>query len=359
MFELAQVDWPRAFSDLTVEEFSWYLRELETFGVLRHADDGWVLRSPNLIGLLGSGAEIEQRLARIADNDPAERLNPTRLRFPIDAEGTPGPLAGDQVQRLSPDGTALTVIVASELSGAGAVKLSLERLKVDRQFELSYRNPKTPADMPHRLNPTGHTGAWGIEVADLTGLDCETGRRLASVAISEILAAPRRSASQLIVVRPDQMAELKLGDALVSPLRNWDRLTLRTWFEATNVAVSDRDIDDIISMTGGWYSLLQPGFAASPESSSQFRAALAAPGWDLVELCRQAGLGGVEHAPFILNELAFSVAWSAGELDELFSDRRPDVTLPALRRAGLIVPDGPGWILEPMTAGVARGDRLG
>ena len=354
---LARSDWPDAFDRVSPEEFGWYLRELATFGVLRQANGEWMLRSPNLIELIGSPSDVEARLRRIATGVPESRIDPSRLRYPLDAQGTPGPLSGDQIARLVPGGEPCTVLVASELSGLGSVHSSLERLAADRGLQLTYRHPRTAAELPHRGRSAAKGEAWWIEVADLTELNGISAARMLVTALTELEALPDAAAARLFIVRPDQLSTTQLGDSAVAYLRSWDEVTLRRWFEIENRAVSDADLAEILRATGGWYSLLKPGLESAPSTSASFLASIEPHGFDVGSLCKVAGLSEVPGAASVISNLGGHQEWSEQELYELFADANPDLTLPALRRAGLLVSARAGFTLDPVACAVADASK--
>lgn len=257
-------DWQVAFADSRAEEFRWYLTELETLGVIRSEDDHWLLRSPNVVELLGSDDAIFDRLVHVTQGEITPRLDPVSLRFPIDEVGTPGPVTGDQVDRLLAGDPPIVVMVATELAGRDGVVPTVQRLQRDRDLKLSIRRPKQPSEMPHRLSPDSalEGGRSVLTVADLTGLETAAGSRLASLAAQEVMAGTADNQFHLVIARPEQIGADLPRDVLVC-LRKWGRTDLRRWFESRNIAVTSDDIEKLRSVTGGWHQLLAPVLAAA------------------------------------------------------------------------------------------------
>jgi len=345
LLALARGDWPHAFSELTSEEFSWYLLELETFGILRRVENDWLLRSPNLISLVGSPDEIEKKLSRLAAGRLDVKLDPTRIRFPLSASGAPGPLAGDQAQRVGLGGEPVTVLVASELSGLAAVSTSLEHLAATRQFELLYKFPKNLSEMPHRMKIDRDSGSWRIEVADLTRLAAVPAAALVASSLADLMGKPSAGASRVIVARPDQLVGVEIAESVLTSLRCWDVRTLKNWFASRDLVASDDELESVIGTTGGWYAMLQPGLNSAASSFEDFSKMLDARTVSTADLVVKAGLENISDVAALMDYLGDLVCPEA-DLRELLSEFDLDAAIPALRRAGILVQQADGWALD-------------
>jgi hypothetical protein len=351
---LARMDWPGAFDSMSKEEFVWYLRELSTFGVLRHHDGEWMLRSPNLIELIGSPAEIQGRIQRITSRTPEQRLDPTRLRYPRDSSGHPGPLAGDQVAAILSNAGHLTVLVASRLGGLDDATQSLRHMADSRGLAVVERDVSSGAELPDPRAARASGALPNLYIISASQLD--------SAQLQPVLdAATRRwgnvnatAERLLLVTRPDQIPVDCWSDDRLIVLRPWDLPALRHQFDIGNLAVSDSDLELIVDRTGGWHQLLAPAFGSGDKTTSGFLRSLDAPPATVDELLQAAGVPKLLGAPEILNALSGGQEWSEQDLLELFADEIPTGTVTTLRRLGLLVASADGLRLEPLAASLVN-----
>lgn len=76
LYDLAKDFWPAEFGDTTSDAFRGLLRELSGLGVLSFSQGKYRLKSPNLVRLMGTEADIENRLFDYTDKPARNEIEP-------------------------------------------------------------------------------------------------------------------------------------------------------------------------------------------------------------------------------------------------------------------------------------------
>ena len=77
--------WPQGFQKSNIDRLKGLLEEMRGLGVLARNQDGYYrLRSPNLVRLMGTDRDIEDRLVEVSERSPKEVFEPDSHRMPLD-----------------------------------------------------------------------------------------------------------------------------------------------------------------------------------------------------------------------------------------------------------------------------------
>ena len=119
ILELVRYWWPQGFEVMTSDQLRSLLGELCGLGVLVRNEDGhYRLRSPNLVRLMGTETDIEDRLTELSDKTLPGPFEADNHHAPLDDEAREySPLSYAQDRRLLPQRFGVGLICASEATG--------------------------------------------------------------------------------------------------------------------------------------------------------------------------------------------------------------------------------------------------
>ncbi len=129
ILELVRDWWGQGFGDMTSEQLRSLLDELCGLGVLISNIDGhYRLRSPNLVRLMGTKADIENRLLELSQKEPPRPFDADSHHAPLDdAAREYSPLSYAQERSLIPQQFGVGLICASEAMGLSALPRAFNR----------------------------------------------------------------------------------------------------------------------------------------------------------------------------------------------------------------------------------------
>lgn len=252
--------WPAGFSRSTLSsgEFFRYLDEMQGLGVLHRQGDEFGLRSPSILGLLGSKETIEAELLEASDQLEVDyQYNPTMNRRILTHDGsgveTRSPLPDSELASLLDHsrGEALIKVVAgTKALGVHRVTSALERAAAERPVRLVQLDEFTLGDQV--------AGADDAHVVlDLSSVDAPA-RRNALAALSTV------AGTFATVVLP--IDDIPLDPARfewpVTTLHRWSLAGLQSWNE------SPFKRQDLRHGTGGWPELVEKAISLVMRGSS-------------------------------------------------------------------------------------------
>lgn len=138
--------WPAGFARATLSssEFRRYLEEMRGLGVLHHQDDGnYVLRSPNIRGLLGTKQQVEDELIEASETLEVEyKYNPTMNRRILEhVDGRDGnevrsPLPDADLVKLLDRKDPIQFVVGTQALGLGRVTGALKKVASEGRIQI-------------------------------------------------------------------------------------------------------------------------------------------------------------------------------------------------------------------------------
>lgn len=234
--------WPEGFSRRTLSrtDFLRYLEEMVGLGVLQRRGDRYALRSPNIIGLLGSRESIEEELTEAAQILQVDyQYNPSMNRRRLQ-KASPGevraPLADKELVGL--------------LSGHHAVIGTLA-LGVDRVAEAIGVVASERAREVRQVSPSKLRHVLNKERAAVLIVDARTVGDLETVAACVHSSAPE---TVVVVVGPELALHLPDGFA-PTVLSKWSSDALQSWQDSPFDTPALRQ--ELMSATGGWPELVE------------------------------------------------------------------------------------------------------
>lgn len=283
---LARVEglWPAGFDGMRSDDLRVLLEEMCGLGVLVRTEGRYRLRSPNLVRLMGTDAEIERKLLELIYKPRELSQDAASLRPPLDEKARHySPLTYAQERILNPSEFGVGLVLASEALGDMQMETAIERF--------------VPAEMLSRAGvatiPASVTSAGGIKdwlqrhlqenkdserlvtyqrvAANSTGsLEgrvrgalsyCkEKEKRTRKQWVRVIFLLPAPAAWAWVSQPPAVLAELeRLADAVVSPHR-WNATGVRQRLEQHEIPGSEPIIQEVLAVTGGWPFLLDRVF---------------------------------------------------------------------------------------------------
>ena len=265
LLELAREWWPKGF-ELQDVEFNMLLHEMEGLGVLRVVEqDGYTLRNPNVLLLLGNSEDIEKALSKDRKSPTVYEPKSFRARYPGDLESSArrGPLTYLQESELRKGGVAV-------ISGCNAAGLqsSDEFLSQRIGGELFERLPRF-ADVHEferclREQPPARNGVT-VYLVPLE-VDWDASWVLTAKRILKSKARGRTMWSRVaFIATPSRLWRL-MNDSGKSDLQDvdWigmgpcDETFLRRWLQDINLTADVDHAGDLLEVSGGWLTVLDP-----------------------------------------------------------------------------------------------------
>ncbi|HET9127045.1 MAG TPA: hypothetical protein VFN73_03120 [Propionibacteriaceae bacterium] len=293
--------WPAGFADVREDEFRSLLEELVGLGILARSGSAYRMRSPNVLRLLGTREEIEDKLLDVAERGESPSLfsaGDTHRALDL-VSGRHSPLTETQIADVTGVGSnQLRVVVGTLATGVDAVEPALAAVERDTStFNLRVANK--PATFAKNLEAVPER-THHVVFADLREVNDESLRRALTQPSVRLPAAAGATRSAVILIGPGQLPAIEsvLGDGtadVIVSLGRYSPTALRTWALNVEGGFSDPAVTaQVLQLTGGWPMLLDRlaadgrarGAAAALE---QLRVALSAdPGM----LLGPAGLAG-------------------------------------------------------------------
>lgn len=254
--------WPEGFEGMTDAEFRMLLDEMEGLGVLRIENDRYTLRNPNVLMLLGSGADIENVLSKRREPPVVYEPASFHARYRDDRTSSTrrGPLTYRQESELRVGGVA----VVSGCAAAGLDGLEeflserigeelfqkLPLMRNDTELERALkdlrpvRNMVTVCLLPQDVE---WNASW-LKVAKHV-LDKRAGGRTQWCRV--VFTAPPERLWRILT----EAEEADLGDVdwvKWVKLGPWDETFLRLWLEDTGLTADMTHVRQLMEASGGW-----------------------------------------------------------------------------------------------------------
>jgi hypothetical protein len=285
-----------SFGDISIEQMGVRLDEMVGLGVLiEDAGGGFSLRSPNLVRLIGSESEIENRLNELKAQKPGEHYHLSYHSWlEDDALGGYSPMTYEQDRLLSHSPSGVGLIFASEAQGAAQITTALSRYIPEelreagrgvletvpsgvncpeeleswlKQFRDSNPNKERLVAL-YRVPAGGDPGAC-IEVA----LDFHKGLWSKKRWMRTIFLFGASATWNWVRGDADRRASIERRAGVVVSPPLWDELGVRQrLFDLKKVDTAEA-VRAVLRATGGWPWLLDRLFEKSPKAENMSIAA--------------------------------------------------------------------------------------
>jgi hypothetical protein len=299
LLELAQERWAQGFAETSVDEMYVQLDEMCGLGVLVRDREGYFrLRSPNLVGMMGTREDIRGRMAQLAKTEPEPKYDMDSHHTWLDA--TPGrysPLTYAQERILNKHRSGVGLVFASEALGAASLPEVFARFIPSDAPEHS---PNACVEIPSAVNEAESLKSWlddflatkemGIQPAAFRRYvvyqrvdpDAPHVRDLVKAAADFCRDHPKESRVLRIIFVLDPQAtwkwlalpyearkELEGRLDIATYPRLWNLTGVRQRLSQLNMLYSDDVCKQVLQETGGWHLLLDELFSKCAEQEHQ------------------------------------------------------------------------------------------
>lgn len=271
--------WPAGFANSRSDEvFGDLLEEMVGLGVLRRVSNRgtYALRSPNLISLMGSAADIEADLLSSLEWEVKPEYDPQHFHQTLDESGHErSPFTAHQEARLFASRQNMVAVVTG---------CTLSGLNSSFRARLRQLSSKTPFDLVEAIDADIFQHA-------LRSLAQRTEERLViaippetpwdqswyQVAVEKIraLKSEGKFVTVIFTLNPAQprAGELKLSTNVEQRIENfslgpWHSSALRQWFERANFGADEAARPEVRAATGGWPFLIERYLRMRQEGAS-------------------------------------------------------------------------------------------
>ncbi|MEU4265479.1 hypothetical protein ACYCCF_02110 [Streptomyces argenteolus] len=263
--------WPQGFDKLDSEGFRAYLQEMVGLGVLapNHDGQGWHLRGPNALRMIGTAQEIEARLLGAERESRLEEAVVLESRPGLDDGRRSAPLTIEQIDRLLGEGgNQVRIVLGTRATGIADVERTLRDAtgRVAGWTLPAIGN----ANAYRRALAAGRAAERRLIISDLalcSDKPCRESLEQARTILPEAVGATRSvvlvsSAAQLDFWRDlfdEPEAAERLGaaaDAMMVVLRRYDQRSLRDWAQYHSAYEAEERLTRLALATGGWPFLL-------------------------------------------------------------------------------------------------------
>ncbi len=270
LLEHARERWPDGFRLVTEHQLIIYLDEMVNLGLLIKLDGErvYAMRSPNVVNMLGTKAELENELRDTQFDQPYD-YDPKVARRSLGSDRRTrvqrmSPLTDGQLTEILDHPTRTTLVPCTPALGADLVRRGLE-LHVDGHG-LTIVPVGPHDDLTDAITANSRRGGVSrLLFVDLRGQDAGRLQK----AVQRLLvytdsargegassAPPRRYA--VVLCGPDAAARVEQTAGVVHPER-WNLNSLRAWPESPFTSPDDRR--NLIRVTGGWPVLVELAMA--------------------------------------------------------------------------------------------------
>lgn len=382
--------WPAAFATVPGDEFRGLLEELVGLGVLaRNADGHYRLRSPNLVRLMGTEQDIEDRLLELAAKDPPQPPDADNLHGrPRTAPRCYSPLTYAQERMLAASRSGVGLVHASEAGGSASMVDAFRRfLPAEAREEILFEQIPVTVTNGKRLEQWLAGQAVRLRAAEqgiIYGiLNMRGTEALCSLVETAVRHCQRRRPRDrwlriLFVLRPqatwawlgaDEERRLTLESqvAVVTHSRPWNGNAIRHLLTQHDMMDTEDICAQVQEATGGWHMLVQrllsyPTRSGDPRPAAhEIATDLNTPASALLsEFLAGLGLDAAPGAMGVITQVAKALETPVLPLHILSPDVLADgQTTPTVEACGRLAPflermacatvcDGKDLVIDPL-----------
>ncbi|MEU3903845.1 hypothetical protein AB0F20_08490 [Streptomyces goshikiensis] len=260
--EECETFWRKGFEQLDTEGFRAYLSEMVGLGVLapNHDGQGWHLRGPNALRMIGTSHEVDARLLR-AEQDCELQESIVQEGRPELPDGRPAPLTVTQLDDLLGERSNQTrIVLGTAATGVGDVGDTLRAI-AGRIADWTLPAIGKPSVYKQELTG-GRPRERRVVISDFARYPDarpEAPRQAVDQAETMLPTTPGVTRAVVVVTDPSQLGlwrPLLTGTEPTSAapvvLRRHDRGSLRGWAQRVEKFHTEDLLDRLHELTGGW-----------------------------------------------------------------------------------------------------------
>ncbi|MFJ2816834.1 hypothetical protein [Streptomyces sp. NPDC087294] len=267
--EECETFWRKGFEQLDTEGFRAYLSEMVGLGVLapNHDGQGWHLRGPNALRMIGTSHEVDARLLR-AEHDCELQESIVQEGRPELPDGRPAPLTITQLDDLLGERANQTRVVLGTLA-TGITDVG-DTLRTVAGRIADWKLPPVGKPSVYKQELTGgRPRERRVVISDFARYPArpDTCREAVDLAETLLPATPGVTRAVVVVLAPDQPAlwrTLLTGaeptSAVPVVLRRHDRRSLRGWAQRVDMFHTEDRVDRLYELTSGWPLLVDRAY---------------------------------------------------------------------------------------------------
>ena len=272
----ARREWPKGFAETSHnDEIRGLLDEMVGLGILvKMENERYGLRSPNVLGLLGTDNQIEDQLIEIMEYDSSPEFDPNSFRRLLNDKNSSvrSPFTAVQEADILKSENDIRLIFGSEGLGIEYVSQGVEVAVEDEAGDVYLlnagvkRTTRLRSWLQECIDNTeeGHV----VLIIPLEQAGTEPEKLIEWIETARNVIRPRRSEKRIIrilfLVPPEaarvwfrvpteKREELTAGGGRLLLLKRWNDAGLRYWLEDLHIAPnSDGQRKEILDVTGGW-----------------------------------------------------------------------------------------------------------
>jgi len=248
--------WADGFAQLRPDDFRGLVEEMVGLGVLASVLDGWRLRSPNVMRMLGTTVQIEDALIEAGSETPPAGFAAAEMRRVIDSSAqVRSPLSEAQLaELLSPKDDQLLIVLGSQACGVDEVGNAIKAAALARPIDVS--EPRTKSAFKTHLRK----GKSGDHIVVVSILDSASDAISTSVELALTTETAEGVARTVVLVVPCENLDwwphpFSLDSERISvvELRRHSARSLWAWAVDVPGAFQDeRSRNELLKATGGW-----------------------------------------------------------------------------------------------------------
>ncbi|WP_406066210.1 hypothetical protein OG462_41685 [Streptomyces sp. NBC_01077] len=352
--------WPQGFNQLDSEGFRAYLQEMVGLGVLapNHDGQGWHLRGPNALRMIGTAQEIEARLLGAEREYRLEEAVVLESRPDLDGGQRSAPLTINQIDYLLGErGNQVRVVLGTHATGIRDVERTL-RDATGRVAGWTLP-PIGNANTYRKQLAAGRRGERRLLISDLAQGSDKSCRQSLELARTTLPTESEATRSVVLVSSPEQLSFWRdlltdageatgEGDTAVV-LRRYDRRGLRDWAQQHSAYETEERLTRLASLTGGWPLLLDKVLALRDRHRDQDQALEELGKWlarkeNAQEFIEAVGLAQPSLAPVDGEDELVRRAYEA-VVAELGTDWNPEADCATAAELAGLSPEDARWAI--------------
>lgn len=280
LYKICHEDWPAGFEDVRIDKFKGFLEEMRGLGVLSvdYGENGnrkYRLRSPNLVSLMGTQDQIIERLDKITKSKPlSQERRLESYRDFIDPYFSP--LTYSQASLIQGKRSGVCLVFGSAATSISTLSDALKKMANQNKWGWKEINIKAStggaiqSQLRNWVKDNKGSKRMVLAFRDLEGYD-------ESEMVDQIRGAAKecRHTNDLILrvvfqlgpystwrwfqLPPEERLKIEQDEVdVVMVLNRWDAVGIRQILERHDPewSVSDRVVDKILQLTGGWPVLI-------------------------------------------------------------------------------------------------------
>ncbi|MEV6984190.1 hypothetical protein AB0M95_23450 [Sphaerisporangium sp. NPDC051017] len=257
--------WPAGFENCTSDGFRGLLEECVNLGVLASDANGYRLRTPHVLTLLGGAEEVYTVLSKASEFEQPDSFDAYAYRAVYRNGPDRSPLTGAQVSHMFDRRDGVYLIAGSPALHVERVGAALEE-EAGRQHVAQVRRVQRNCTFEGAVQRSRDGGGHNVVVVELAGRSVE--QAMATVrSAADAVATGAAGTLAVALVAPPELVPVWLAVASgadelarrvwLVELRRYDQPDVRQWMNDADLGYrGEADQEALLGVTGGWPKLI-------------------------------------------------------------------------------------------------------